>query len=379
MPVCSGDFKPWSQDELQTMKEAGDREAGKLEQETGAEPSASSSKVWLPSCPCPPACSCRSCTDCLWLLLGHQLPLLVRGIHCASVCCGVEARLTSLTRTQGRKKQQQQQMQEQHAQNIQDGHPRVWVPGQGWVAIDPDWERQDNSPSTHHEDAQASAHEQVEAGPSQERAQGYDADSETDGSELQGGPASDKAEAGSTQSADAEPDEDQKQHRDEERREGKPVQSAYGLSQGVQVAKDSGREGEEHDSAERWQEEAEKDTERTNQEHVGDQDEGRRQSERQSNSESREHRQQDQNMSASGTAEGQQQQTTSEPSHSSAEHVEEKQPRKLRYGRVRCIHMSLEGPQLFLVAAELTQARHLAAVHGCDWAPHNYVPLAYVM
>ena len=53
--LCSGDFKPWSKDELQTMKEAGDREAGKLEQETGAKPSASSSKAQLPSLPSPPS------------------------------------------------------------------------------------------------------------------------------------------------------------------------------------------------------------------------------------------------------------------------------------------------------------------------------------
>ena len=248
-------------------------------------------------------------------------------------------------RIQGRKKQQQQHMQEQQAQNIQDGHPRVWVPGQGWVAIDPDWERQASAPSTHDQDPQSSALEQNKAGPSQDRGQGYDADSETDGNELQG-MASVKAEAGSTQSADAELDEDEKQHRGEERREGKPVQSAYALGQGIQVSEDSGREGEEHDSALGWQKEAEmselKDTERTDQEQVGDQAEGRGHSERQGDGESHRNHQQDQSMSASSTADGQQQQATAEPSHSSAKHAEDSEPRNLRLGKVWCLQLSIK-------------------------------------
>ena len=253
-----------------------------------------------------------------------------------------ERRLTSLTCIQGCKKQQQQQMQEEQARNIQDGHPRVWVPGQGWVAIDPDWDRQESS--EHQEDPKASARERDEAGPSEKRSQGYDADSETDASELQG-LASEKAEAGSTQPADAELEDDRKQHRDEERHEGKPIQSAYALSQGAQIAEDSGHEGEEHDSSEGWQEEAEttkrKDTKRTDQENVTDQDEGMGHGVRQGEGEPRQHCQQDQHMSASSTAEGQQQQATAEPSHSSTEHVKEAQPRKLRTGKVSCMLLSL--------------------------------------
>lgn len=55
VPPCSGNFKPWSKDELQTMKEAGDREASKLEQKTKAKPSASSSKAWLSCLPSRPS------------------------------------------------------------------------------------------------------------------------------------------------------------------------------------------------------------------------------------------------------------------------------------------------------------------------------------
>lgn len=48
VPLRRGDFRPWSKDELQTMKEAGDKEASKLEQMTeGQAPSADSSRVWL--------------------------------------------------------------------------------------------------------------------------------------------------------------------------------------------------------------------------------------------------------------------------------------------------------------------------------------------
>lgn len=229
-------------------------------------------------------------------------------------------------------------MQAQQAQNIQDGHPRVWVPGQGWVAIDPDWERQDEAPSMRDEGMQADALQQDKSTPSQERWQGYDADSETDGSELQG-PPSDKAEAGSTESADREPDEDQNQQRDEERREGKPPQSAYALSQGVQVSEHSGHDGEEHESAEGWQKQAQfseqGDTKQTDQEHVSDKDAGREDSERQDDGGSPEYSQQDGDTPAPGTTEGQQLQTSAKPLQSSREHVETTQQRNMGKGKVR--------------------------------------------
>ena len=46
VPLRRGDFRPWSKDELQTMKEAGDKEASKLEQKAeGQAPFADSSRV----------------------------------------------------------------------------------------------------------------------------------------------------------------------------------------------------------------------------------------------------------------------------------------------------------------------------------------------
>ena len=224
-------------------------------------------------------------------------------------------------------------MQEQQAQNIEAGRPRVWVPGQGWVAIDPDWERQNDAPND--EDAQVSASEQNRAGPSQDGAQGYDADSETDGNELQL-PSSDKADPDRPVTAGTAPKKDQEQHRDEERRESEPVQSSYTLRQGVQVSQDSGHEGEEQDIAERSQNEAEmlerEDTEETDQEKVSSKDEGREHSERQDDTESSERDQQDESPAA-----GQQQQTTAEPSRNSMEQAEESQERRSHWGKVKCM------------------------------------------
>ena len=229
-------------------------------------------------------------------------------------------------------------MKAQQAQNIQDRHPRVWVPGQGWVAIDPDWERQDDAPARHDEGTQVNALQQDKSRPSQDRWQGYDADSETDGSELQGSP-SDKAEVGSTRTADTEPDEPQNEQRDEKRRESKPVQSAYALSQGVQVSEQSGHDGGEHDSAEGWQKQAEVseqvDTKQTDQDHVSDKNAGSGSSERQSDGESPEYSQRDGHTPASGTDEGQPQQTAAEPSRSSREHVEITQQRDMGKQKVR--------------------------------------------
>ena len=65
----------------------------------------------------------------------------------------------------------------------------------------------------------------------QDKGQGYDADSETDGSEFKG-PASDRAEAGSTQTADSEHDEDQKQQSIGERRVSKPEEFVTRLKPG---------------------------------------------------------------------------------------------------------------------------------------------------
>ena len=334
VPLCSGDFRPWSKDELQTMKDAGDSEANKLERETGAKPSASSSKASISCLPLDTNHCISTGKDVVSYLptfpqwsAGHLL-------MCQRLCW-LETNYVYAT-SQGRKKQQQQQMQEQQAQNIEAGRPRVWVPGQGWVAIDPDWERQDDATN----DAQARSSEQNQAGPSQDRARGYDADSETDGNELHG-PPSHKPDADKPVTDGADPKENQEQHGDEEQRESMPVQSAYALRQGVQVSKDSDHERKEQDTAEGPQDEAERAwgavTKQTEQEKASSKNQASGSTERQEESESSERNQQDDNVSASSTAGGQQQQTTAEPSRSSMEQEEAIRERRLHRGKVDCM------------------------------------------
>ena len=244
---------------------------------------------------------------------------------------------------QGRKKQQQQQMQEQQAQDIQDGRPRVFVPGQGWVAIDPDWERQDDAPATNEEGPQARAPEQTQTQPSQDKGQGYDADSETDSSELRGA-ASDKAEAGSTQAADSDIDVEQRTQSHEERHTSKPVESSYALGQGGETPEDSGHKGEDHDSTERRQRKAgapeQADLEQADQKHARRENEGKEQKKRHEDREHSEHRQQEEGTAASDTAAGQEQQATAEKSHTSTEQMGEAQQRTSHRGKVRGLSFS---------------------------------------
>ena len=189
-------------------------------------------------------------------------------------------------------------------------------------------------------DAQARSSEQNQAGPSQDRARGYDADSETDGNELHG-PPSHKPDADKPVTDGADPKENQEQHGDEEQRESMPVQSAYALRQGVQVSKDSDHERKEQDTAEGPQDEAERAwgavTKQTDQEKASSKNQASGSTERQEESESSERNQQDDNVSASSTAGGQQQQTTAEPSRSSMEQEEAIRERRLHRGKVDCM------------------------------------------
>jgi len=224
-------------------------------------------------------------------------------------------------------------MQQEHAQGIEAGRPRVWVPGQGWVAIDPDWDRQEATPSTKDDSAQANAAEQSRGGSSQDKGQGYDADSETDGSEFKG-PASDRAEAGSTQTADSEHDEDQKQQSNGERRVSKPEESSHALSQAAEIARDAGPEGEQLESADARDSPSEAEmyehapAEQRDQENASRQNRVRDYNEQQSSDESADARERRESQGLAGTDAEQQQQSTSEPSEKPTEQEGESKQRE---------------------------------------------------
>ena len=232
-----------------------------------------------------------------------------------------------------RDKQGKQQMQQEHAQDIEAGRPRVWVPGQGWVAIDPDWDRQEATPSAKDGSAQANGAEQSRGDSFQDKGQGYDADSETDGSEFKG-PASDRAEAGSTQTADSEHDEDQKQQSIGERRVSKPEGLSHASSQAAEIATDAGPEGEQHESADAKVSQSEAEmyvqalAEQRDQENACGQNRGGEFNEQQSSDESADVRERGETQEFAGTDAKQQQQSTSKPSEKPTE--QEGEPKQRR-------------------------------------------------
>ena len=91
---------------------------------------------------------------------------------------------------QGGRQRQQPQQQQQINQYEEAGRPRVWVPGQGWVAIDPDWEQQGDAAPLAEQNSQQTQHrggqEEAKAGPSQIRTQGHEADSRREGTSVRG-------------------------------------------------------------------------------------------------------------------------------------------------------------------------------------------------
>lgn len=147
-------------------------------------------------------------------------------------------------------------MQQQKAENIEAGRPRVWVPGQGWVAIDPEWDRQEATPEQQDTQQQSSEPEQSRPDAHHSSSQGYDADSEADGSEPKT-PAADRAQTGGVEPADpSELEAGMKEEEGGETTEGKPAQSAYATSSGYAIRDREStvgqqRESEGEDSADR--------------------------------------------------------------------------------------------------------------------------------
>jgi hypothetical protein len=174
-------------------------------------------------------------------------------------------------------------MQQQKTENIEAGRPRVWVPGQGWVAIDPDWERQEATPQQQDTPQQSSEPEQSRQDAHHSSSQGYDADSETDGSEPKT-PAADRAESGGVEPAGlSELEAGVKEKEGGQTPEGKPAQSAYATRSGYAIKNSEStvgqqRESEGEDSADRGAESRQEEVDAEHREEdILDQDESRQQ------------------------------------------------------------------------------------------------------
>ena len=146
---------------------------------------------------------------------------------------------------QGGRQRQQPQRQQQSNQYEEAGRPRVWVPGQGWVAIDPNWEQQGDAAPLAEQKSQQTQHrggqEEAKAGPSQIRIQGHEADSRREGSNV-GGLASDdtgEVKAGSNQAAESQ--------RSEEANDLQEAQAADAGSSDAGMAREGYATGEEHE------------------------------------------------------------------------------------------------------------------------------------
>ena len=104
--------------------------------------------------------------------------------------------------------------------------------------MDADWDQQEPAPQRQPEEPSSKGPDQARPGPAQDRARGYDADSETDGSELKAA-ASDEAEAGSSHAADSERGEAANQHVSDG--------SKHAQSAGVAIEPSQREEDEQHE------------------------------------------------------------------------------------------------------------------------------------
>ena len=148
---------------------------------------------------------------------------------------------------QGGRQRQQQHQQQQTNQNEEAGRPRVWVPGQGWVAIDPDWEQQGDAAPLAEQKSQQTQHgggqEEAKAGPSQIRIQGHTADSRREGSNVAGLASDDtgRVKAGSNQAAESQ--------RSEETDDPQEAQAGDAGSSDAVMAREGYATGEEHEAS----------------------------------------------------------------------------------------------------------------------------------
>ena len=148
---------------------------------------------------------------------------------------------------QGGRQRQQPHRQQQTNQNEEAGRPRVWVPGQGWVAIDPDWEQQGDAAPLAEQKSQQTQHrggqEEAKAGPSQIRIQGHKADSRREGSNVAGLASDDTGgvKAGSNQAAES-------QH-SEETNDPQEAQAGDAGSSDAVMVREGYATGEEHEAS----------------------------------------------------------------------------------------------------------------------------------
>ena len=111
---------------------------------------------------------------------------------------------------QSERQRQQPQRQQQTDHYEEAGRPRVWVPGQGWVAIDPDWEQQEDAAPLAKQDSQQNQHrgrqEEAKAGSSQIRVQGHESSNTRGSSHVRGLASNDdnEKEAGSNRAAQSQ-------------------------------------------------------------------------------------------------------------------------------------------------------------------------------
>ena len=153
----------------------------------------------------------RTLCCCSVLLESHGCMLFSAPLHALTALAKgqTSSELTYLL-VQGEKQRQQPQRQQQTDHYEEAGRPRVWVPGQGWVAIDPDWEQQEDAAPLAEQEGQQTLHrgrqEEAKAGSSQIRIQGHTADSRREGSNVRGLALNetDQAEAGSNQADESQ-------------------------------------------------------------------------------------------------------------------------------------------------------------------------------